>query len=108
MNLLERYVQLHNEGVRTGSFAGLMELFSLQAVLSFEGIPLGPFEGRDAIARAFAKHPPDDLLVLVDPGQDGRARYAWRAAPEKVCGSLEMEVEGGRIVRLVIARDATA
>ena len=52
MSLLDREVAAFNEGVRTGDWASLVELFTHDAELEFVGIPVGPFRGRAAIADA--------------------------------------------------------
>src|SRR5262245_15568002 len=88
VTLLGRYVELHNRGVAGGGFAPLVSLFAADAVVSFEGLPIGPFVGRDAIAAAFSARPPDDALCLVDSAsvEAPHGRYAWRARPLAVAG----------------------
>jgi hypothetical protein len=95
-SLLEREVAAFNEGVRTGDWAALVALFTEDAVLEFDGIPVGPFEGRDAIAEAYRSMPPDDEVVLLDGGP----RYAWSKEPDRPAGELHLEERDGRIVRL--------
>jgi steroid Delta-isomerase len=95
-SLLEREVTAFNEGVRTGSWSSLVALFAKDAVLEFEGIPVGPFHGSDAIAEAYRSMPPDDEIVLLDGGP----RYAWSKEPERPAGELHLEERDGRIVRL--------
>ena len=60
-DVLEHYVRRHNQGVTSGDFAPLLELFLPEARLELGGIALGPFEGTAAIARAFR-----DQLGLCD------------------------------------------
>jgi len=96
LNLLDREVAAFNEGVRTGDWSPLVELFAEDAELVFEGIPVGPFHGRDAIAEAYRTMPPDDEIVLLDIGP----RYAWSKEPERPAGELHVEERDGRIVRL--------
>ncbi|MEW6279795.1 MAG: nuclear transport factor 2 family protein [Candidatus Eremiobacterota bacterium] len=100
MTLLQTYVQLHNLGVEAGDFHDLLALFSDEAVLEFRGIPLGPFRGRPAIARAFAERPPDDQLVLLD----GEGSYAWLREPGRRAGRIRLD-GSDMIVRLVIIRE---
>jgi hypothetical protein len=95
-SLLEREVAAFNEGVRTGDWAALVALFTEDAVLEFDGTPVGPFEGRDAIAEAYRSMPPDDEVVLLDGGP----RYAWSKEPDRPAGELHLEERDGRIVRL--------
>lgn len=97
--LLEEYVRLHNEGVRSGDFAELCELFDAKAELRFEGIAFGPFRGRSAIARAFAERPPRDEIVVRAEGT-----YALASEPGVTCGRIRLEAnEDGEIARLVIS-----
>ena len=67
----------------------------------FEGIPVGPFHGREAIRAAYAAQPPDDEIVLLDP--DGT--YAWSKKPETPAGQMFLTERDGEIVRLVIRYD---
>ena len=95
-SLLEREVDAFNDGVRTGDWSPLVALFADDSVLEFEGIPVGPFRGRDAIAEAYRSMPPDDEILLLDGGPG----YAWSKEPERPAGELHLEERDGRIVRL--------
>jgi steroid Delta-isomerase len=97
-SLLEREVAAFNEGVRSGDWVPLVELFAEDAVLEFEGIPVGPFRGRDAIAEAYRTSPPDDEIVLLDGGP----AYAWSKDRERPAGELHLDELDGRIVRLLV------
>ena len=97
-SLLEREVAAFNEGVRSGDWSSLVELFAEDAVLEFEGIPVGPFRGRDAIAEAYRTMPPDDEIVLLDGGP----RYAWAKEPERAAGELRLEERNGHIAKLLV------
>jgi len=44
----------------------MVAAFAEEAELVFEGIPVGPFAGREAIGEAYAAHPPDDEIVLLE------------------------------------------
>jgi hypothetical protein len=96
VTLLEREVAAFNEGVRTGDWSSLVALFAENAELEFEGIPVGPFHGRAAIAEAYRAMPPDDEIVLLDGGP----RHAWSKEPERAAGELHLEECDGRITRL--------
>jgi steroid delta-isomerase len=52
MTLLDRHVERFNEGVRTGDFSAMVAALAHDTEMRFEGIPVGPFQGRDAIAAA--------------------------------------------------------
>ena len=101
MSLLDREVDAFNEGVRTGDWASLVELFTDDAELEFVGIPVGPFRGRAAIADAYRTQPPDDEIVVLEDRGDS-AVYAWSCDPERRAGELHIEERDGAIARLRI------
>jgi len=104
-DLLTRHVALFNDGIRTGDFGPMVSWFTDDAELIFENIPVGPFQGRDAIADAYASQPPDDEIVLLDVrDEDGLlvASYAWNSAPEEFAGEMVITPDGDRIARLVV------
>jgi ketosteroid isomerase-like protein len=106
--LLRRHVQLFNQGVRTGDFAPMMESFTEDADLVFEGVPVGPFEGKAAIAEAYRTQPPNDQLDVLDVTESGGlivASYAWRAEPTKQAGRMTITPRGAKISRLVVTFD---
>jgi len=103
--LLEAHVERFNEGVRTGDYAPMLEQFADDAELSFQGAPVGPFAGRDAIAAAYRDRPPDDTLAVLDVEEapDGVvAGYAWSRKPRVRAGEMRLNVRGDRISRLVV------
>ena len=106
--LLRKHVERFNAGVRTGDWEPMLEQFEDDAELEFRGIPVGPFEGRDAIRDAYREQPPDDeLRVLESRHRDGviEARYAWVADPYVAAGELLLETRGARISKLVVTFD---
>jgi RimJ/RimL family protein N-acetyltransferase/ketosteroid isomerase-like protein len=108
LSLLEDHVERFNAGVRSGDFAPMLENFADDATMAFEGVPVGPFAGKDAIARAYREQPPDDELDVLDSRHAGDtivAAYAWRREPGKRAGELRLTLEGGRITRLVVTFD---
>ena len=102
---LYEYVARHNLGVRAGDWGPLEECFAEDAVLEFEGVPVGPFAGRAAIGAAYRERPPDDEVRILGAEEEGAtvvARYAWSTAPERRAGRLLLTGEGEKIVRLVV------
>ena len=105
MTLLDEHVKRFNAAVRSGDFGPMLENFSDDATMAFEGVPVGPFVGRDAIAQAYREQPPDDELDVLDVREDGNtvvAGYAWRREPDVRAGELRLTVEGDRISKLVV------
>jgi steroid delta-isomerase len=102
---LADYVERFNEGVRTGDFAGIVELYTVDGELAFEGVPVGPFRGREAIAEAYRVQPPDDELQVtaVEEHPDGLlARFAWLRGGS---GTMRVELEGDAIRKLTVSFD---
>jgi steroid delta-isomerase len=104
--LLGEHVARFNAGVRSGDFGPMVEGFTDDAELVFEGIPVGPFRGREAIAAAYRAQPPDDEIELLETTRDGEGRlvatYAWRRRPGVPAGSLVLVPRGDRIASLVV------
>jgi steroid delta-isomerase len=108
MTVLDEHVERFNAGVRSGDFGPMLEPFADDAEMAFEGVPVGPFVGRDAIAQAYREQPPDDELDVLDVRRDGDtfiAGYAWRRRPDKRAGELRLTVDGALITRLVVTFD---
>jgi RimJ/RimL family protein N-acetyltransferase len=105
VDLLYEYVARHNQGVRTGDWDALGECFAEAARLEFEGVPVGPFYGRDAIVAAYRAHPPDDdvrILSAEERPSGVEAAYAWAAEPERPAGRLLLALRDSAIERLVV------
>jgi steroid delta-isomerase len=106
VTLLERHVELFNQGVRSGDFGPMLANFTDDAELVFEGVPAGPFHGKDTIAAAYASNPPDDEVDVLSSEQadDGTivARYAWRADDGSLSGRMIFTTRGEQIARLVV------
>jgi steroid Delta-isomerase len=104
-SILDEHVARFNEGVRTGDFAAMLNAFTTDAVMTFEGVPVGPFVGRDAISQAYAEQPPDDeILILGAPAIEGGtivADYAWAAAGTRA-GRMLLTPADGRVARLTV------
>ena len=82
--------------------------FAADAEMVFQGVPVGPFVGRAAIADAYASQPPRDqvrLLGLPDVrGDTVESGYAW-ASDAQPTGRMILTVQEGLIVRLVVTFD---
>src|SRR5688572_8672498 len=99
--MLTEHVERFNAGFGSGDFGPMVAAFSEDAELVFEGIPVGPFVGREAIGEAYRAQPPDDEIVLLD--QDGT--YAWASVPNVPAGQIFLTERDGEIARLVIRYD---
>jgi steroid Delta-isomerase len=96
--------------VRSGDFAPMLERFGDDAEMAFEGVPVGPFRGKEEIARAYATRPPDDEIEILRIRESGAemlvADYAWRAAPKTRAGSMIFRLRDGKIDRLLVTFDS--
>jgi hypothetical protein len=104
--VLHEHIERFNQGVRTGDFGPMLERFDPQAELRFEGVPVGPFHGRQAIDQAYRERPPDDEVVVLEAKErpDGVvvAKYAWTRQPGTPAGEMRLTARGGSIERLVV------
>jgi steroid delta-isomerase len=104
-DLVQRHLALFNQGVRSGDFGPMLDQFTDDAELIFYNIPVGPFQGKRAIAAAYQTQPPDDEMtaraVQADEGTVC-AVYAWGRAPETPAGTMILTPVNGQIARLVV------
>ena len=104
--LLHDYVTVHNECVRSGDWQPLAEWFTGDAELAFEGVPVGPFSGRDEITAAYERQPPDDEVVIfsarTEDDQVVVASYGWLRAAAEQAGEMILTIRNGRIGKLVV------
>ena len=103
---VEEHFRLFNEAVRTGDWAAFLATFTPDAVMRFEGVPAGPYEGLDQIARAYADQPPSDTMGCVSHARDGDhdvVRFAWDAGGG---GTMRVTWRGGAVVGLTVTFDA--
>jgi steroid delta-isomerase len=103
--MLAEHVRRFNEAVRSGDFGPMLDSFAPDAEMAFEGVPVGPFVGREAIAEAYARQPPDDEVVLLGEsrieGDVEESDYAWASAGTRA-GRMILTAREGQIRRLVV------
>jgi steroid Delta-isomerase len=101
----DAYIATHNDAVRSGDWSGFANWFTDDAEVRFEGAPVGPFRGRDAIRAAYQQRPPDDEVEVRAVRNDGErtiADYGWASEPGVRAGALRVDWDGDRIRELVI------
>ena len=80
--------------------------FADSAELAFEGVSVGPFRGKEAIARAYAEQPPDDEIEVLRTRESGEdlivVDYAWRTDPKARAGAMIFRLRDGKIDRLLV------
>ena len=95
-----------NEAVRSHDWSAFVATFTEDAVMRFVGVPAGPYEGREAIAAAYASRPPDDTMTVraveeLDP-QTARVRYRWDRGGD---GTMTVQWRDGMVADLTVAID---
>lgn len=103
--VLRAHVRRFNEAVRSGDFSEMLRGFAPGADMEFEGVPVGPFIGREAIVEAYQDLPPDDEVRLLGvprlQGEIVESEYAW-AGDGRRAGRMIVTVRGGLITRLTV------
>ena len=101
--LLERHVELFNAAVSSGNYGPFLATFAEDAVMRFDGLPIGPFVGRNAIAEAYATQPPSDTMALIGMrvlGNDSViAAFEWDAGGT---GHMYLRFRGRQVAELAI------
>ena len=100
-----RHVGRFNAAVRSGQWSGFVAAFTDDAVLTFAGVPVGPYHGRDEIAAAYAVQPPDDTLTVREASTDGdvdTVAFDWDAGGS---GTMRLRWQGDALAELIVAFD---
>ena len=83
----------------------MLAAFAADAEMVFEGVPTGPFLGREAIAGAYAEQPPvDEVRLLGSVRSEGGvlvSDYAWATNGQRA-GRILLTFRNGAIARLVV------
>ncbi|TMM07489.1 MAG: nuclear transport factor 2 family protein [Actinobacteria bacterium] len=105
MSSLDEYIEVHNEAVRSRDWGAFSGWFAKDAEVRFEGVPVGPFRGRDEIRAAYESRPPDDEVEVRNVRtEDDRtvADYGWAADQGVRAGELRVTWDGDLIRELLI------
>jgi hypothetical protein len=107
--VLRAHVRRFNDAVRSGDFSEMLGGIAADAVREFEGVPVGPFVGRDAITDAYQDQPPDDEIRLLGAprvrGDVVESDYAW-ADDGRHAGRMIVTVRDGLIISLTVTFDS--
>jgi hypothetical protein len=101
----DEYIATHNEAVRSGDWEAFSRWFDADAEVRFEGVPVGPFRGREEIRAAYDSRPPDDEVDVRNVRSEGDrtvADYGWAAEQGVRAGELRVTWDGDLIRELVI------
>ena len=82
LDRVAEHVAAFNQAVRSGDWKRFSTRFTEDATMRFVGVPVGPYLGRDAIARAYLDQPPTDTMRVGDVASAGEidtVQFAWSA-----------------------------
>jgi ketosteroid isomerase-like protein len=99
------HVTRFNNAKRSGEWAPLIATFTEDALMSFAGVPAGPYRGRAAIAAAYDANPPTDTMSTTSVRSEGdtdEVRFAWDAGGT---GTMTLRWRDGQLATLHIAFD---
>lgn len=97
---------LFNEAVRSNDYTAFIGTFAEDAIMKFDGVPVGPFKGRDQIAAAYATRPPTDTMTIWSIEEVGPetvlARFDWDNGGS---GSMQIRWRDNEVAELAISFD---
>jgi steroid delta-isomerase len=102
---VDDHIARFNTAQRSGDWAPFLAGFTEDAVMSFEGVPVGPYHGRDAIAEAYAANPPTDTISAAWVETDGETDLVRVAWAERGTGSMTLRWRDGQVAALHITFD---
>lgn len=75
---VREHVACFNDAQRTGDWRRFVATFTEDAVMTFEGVPAGPYHGREAAA--YEESPPTDTMTVRSVATEGETdvvAFAW-------------------------------
>jgi ketosteroid isomerase-like protein len=106
--LLKAYVSRHNFGVTNNDFSGMLELFSDDAILIFQGTVQMTLKGKEAIARAFTTMRPTSqiyALEIIKQSHGAEAAYSFADNSDQKAGIIGVTSQRGFITSMTITID---
>ncbi|GAA4607187.1 hypothetical protein BJY16_006200 [Actinoplanes octamycinicus] len=101
-NLARAHVERFNAAVTSGDWGPFVAGLHPDAVMSFVGPPVGPWQGREAIAAAYAADPPDDTIQItgIRSGSDrDLVDFTWSRGGG---GTLTLSYRDGQVAELIV------
>ena len=99
------HIDRFNASVTSGDWTDFVARFHPDAVMRFEGPPVGPFVGREAIVEGYATHPPDDTMRILSVRTDGSLGVVTFAWTRGGTGTIRIHRRDGLITELAVAFD---
>jgi ketosteroid isomerase-like protein len=99
-----QHQELFNDSVRTGDFEAFAATFAEDAIMTFDGVPVGPFKGRHKIEAAYNAQPPTDTMSIWSVEEISEdtvfARFDWDNGGS---GSMQVQWREGEVTNLTIS-----
>jgi steroid delta-isomerase len=102
---VREHLERFNTAQRSGQWAPFVATFTEDAAMSFAGVPAGPYQGRDAIGRAYEQQPPSDTMSATSVATEGDTdvvRFTWDAGGT---GTMTLRWRDGQVAALHVAFD---
>jgi len=102
---VSRHVAAFNDAVARGEYERLAERFVEDAVMSFVGVPVGPYVGRSAILAGYREMPPDDTMEIISVQSESEidtVRFLWSKGG---AGTMAMRWENDLLAELTVVFD---
>lgn len=103
---VSEHARRFNEAIRTGIFEPFVESFAVDAVMSFEALPYGPFVGREAILAAYLMQPPTESMTVTWVEGDTEQATAMVAWSDGTTGTMALRWRSDEVEALSITFDA--
>jgi ketosteroid isomerase-like protein len=99
------HVRRFDAAMSSGDWPAFVAGFTPDAVMTFEGVPAGPFVGRDAILAGYLAQPPTASLTVTWVDTDGETDVASVGWHDGGTGTMAITWRDGQVARLAIAFD---
>ncbi|WP_112238035.1 DUF4440 domain-containing protein [Kribbella monticola] len=100
MDRAAAHVEAFNQAATTGDWTTFATRFAHDAVMSFPGLPIGPYAGRAAIVQAYRDNPPTETMTLVG-AKDDAIRFRWSSG---ATGTMRFTWTADGLVRELVIR----
>ncbi|QNE16650.1 nuclear transport factor 2 family protein [Kribbella qitaiheensis] len=103
MDRVAAHVEAFNAAVTTGDWTTFAARFARDARMTFPGLPIGPYDGRAAIAQAYRDNPPTETMTVIGSGDDQTIRFRWASGST---GAMQLRwTPDGQVAGLAITFD---
>jgi steroid delta-isomerase len=104
-NRVNEHVRLFNDAVQRQEWTAFLATFTPDAVMTFDGVPVGPYTGLTEITAAYATRPPTDIMSVGSVTGDGDTdviRFSWDAGGS---GTMRLTWRAEKVAALTVSFD---